>query len=302
MKKISKKAVLPVDCKKNNLAGKIKSRHRFIWISSGVFIIITAVVVSVFLYGHIDVKSATFGWLQTDWSGGASTTAMASHANNQTGWTKFFSKDANVDVTTVPGEASISATASTSVTTSNADFNTGTGPNIYVASNSISPKKPDGGSCSSASQCINGWCNASVCAYPWITGPCASLAVYYSDYGTATWGPYPGDCVGPQCATGLDTSYPSNYSLVASNAVDFTSYPARNACKTVGGRLPTMTELSCIYTNRTSYNTYGAFQSAIYWSSTEFNTASAWFVNFSSGGSGGNFKNTSYYVRCVKGQ
>lgn len=37
------------------------------------------------------VKGATFGWLQEDWSGGASSDT-AVHTNNQTGWNKYESQ------------------------------------------------------------------------------------------------------------------------------------------------------------------------------------------------------------------
>ncbi|NLE07588.1 MAG: DUF1566 domain-containing protein, partial [Parcubacteria group bacterium] len=102
-------------------------------------------------------------------------------------------------------------------------------------------------------------------------------------------------CDTPQC--GLDGAQDGD-NLVSSNAVDFTDYSARNICKAIGGRLPTVTELSSMYTNRALF---GTFQSNGYWSSTEYNTSGAKYVHFSNGDIYSNFKDTIYYVRCVKG-
>lgn len=57
------------------------------------------VIVSVFLIfnKNIDIEAATFGWLQTTWSGGASSTAIASHNSDQSGWAFFNSKSANLN-------------------------------------------------------------------------------------------------------------------------------------------------------------------------------------------------------------
>lgn len=113
--------------------------------------------------------------------------------------------------------------------------------------------------------------------------------------GTKQWKTTATACDTPQC--GLDGGQDGD-NLVASNAVDFTDYPARDACKSIGGRLPTRTELSSIYTNRALF---GTFQSGNYWSSTEFSTTFARFVIFTSSGTGSTDKRIDHYVRCVKG-
>ena len=53
--------------------------------------------------------SANFVWDQTDWSGGVdqSSSGVAVHPGDQTGWSKFFSKDTYTDIST-PGGISIS--------------------------------------------------------------------------------------------------------------------------------------------------------------------------------------------------
>ena len=87
--------------------------------------------------------------------------------------------------------------------------------------------------------------------------------------------------------------------LVSDNTVDFsTVYPARDYCDSIDARLPTIDELECMYTNRSTFN-IGA--SGRYWSSTELLEADAHDVNFSSGSSSSSGKTDAYYVRCVLG-
>ena len=100
-------------------------------------------------------------------------------------------------------------------------------------------------------------------------------------------------CASPQCSAGV---------LVADNLVDFSAYPARDACKVIGGRLPTEAELACISSNKTNYNTYGDFVFGAYWSATEYNAGFAWGVYFGVGSQDGYNKTVNYNVRCVRGQ
>ena len=105
----------------------------------------------------------------------------------------------------------------------------------------------------------------------------------------------------PQGATGLDPNYPSNMSLVSPQAnpgVDFSDYPAQNACKALGGKLPNMQELLAIYAGRASYgNNFN--MTGFYWSSTESDSSSAHAVYFGSGGDAVSTKSGVYPVRCV---
>jgi hypothetical protein len=105
----------------------------------------------------------------------------------------------------------------------------------------------------------------------------------------------------PQGATGLDPNYPSNMSLVSPQinpAVDFSAYPAQNACKAIGGRLPNMQELLAIYAGRATYG--NNFQVNDYWSSTEY-SGGAYGVYFSGGATDYIGKQVYFYVRCVAG-
>ncbi|HAS00147.1 MAG: hypothetical protein US57_C0002G0052 [Candidatus Moranbacteria bacterium GW2011_GWC2_37_73] len=249
-------------------------------------------------------KSATFGWLQTDWSGGIDAVATAIHTSNQNGWIKFFSKDDDVD--TSSGEIKISSTTDSFVTTSDTDFNAFAKTQSFVSgagsAGTIYAQKPDGGSCTTNTECVNNWCNVNVCANPWTVGPCAGFAVYKEDSGdpahpgTWQWKTSDTDCAAPQClpVDGFD-------GLVADNNVDFSLYPSRNACKAIGGRLPTRNELLCIYSNKASYGMASA--TGLYNTSQEAAVNKILTVRFSDGFSNvaGAWYKTSWWLnRCVK--
>ncbi len=102
-------------------------------------------------------------------------------------------------------------------------------------------------------------------------------------------------CGQPQCSMGGGQD---GDQLKADNTLNFGSYPARNYCKAIGGRLPTIDELECMYTNRASF---GSFGSGYYWSSTEYSVTGARGVDFSDGSSYYNNKTFAGYVRCVRG-
>jgi len=104
-------------------------------------------------------------------------------------------------------------------------------------------------------------------------------------------------CDQPECGT---DGVQSGDNLVADNTVNFLNYPARDACAAAGGRLPTIAELQCIYTNRATFG--DNFGTGNFWSAAEYSTAAgAWYVNFSAGGASSLNKTTSGYVRCVRG-
>ena len=103
-------------------------------------------------------------------------------------------------------------------------------------------------------------------------------------------------CDRPEC--GADGGQ-SGDNLVNDNTVDFTLYPARDYCKSIGGRLPNRDELSCIYINRAIFG--DNFGTGHYWSSTENSETYAYSRLFSSGSEGNANKAGGYYVRCVRG-
>lgn len=63
-----------------------------------------------------------------------------------------------------------------------------------------------------------------------------------------------------------------------------------------GWRMPTRIELLQAYED----NVDGFKTDGYYWSSTEFNASSAWYVYFYSGDAFSYSKTYTYYVRCVK--
>jgi len=113
---------------------------------------------------------------------------------------------------------------------------------------------------------------------------------------TKQWKTANTSCDKPQC--GADGGQDGD-NLVADNTTDFTSYPARDYCKSIGARLPTNSELGCMYTNRATFgNNFGA---GSYWSETELSATYARYVSFPDGDQYYAFKTNTYYVRCVKG-
>ncbi|MCK5629388.1 MAG: DUF1566 domain-containing protein, partial [Nanoarchaeota archaeon] len=140
-----------------------------------------------------------------------------------------------------------------------------------------------------------------VCTNPfWISGSCSGIEVYHINIvDQKPWGPTATDCRSPQCAIGLDSDYPLKYALVADNTVSFSSYPARDACKDLGGRLPTINELACISDNS---GDYGTFVNSYYWSSTEDDAYNSRILWVPYGTVGRNGKLGSKYVRCVRSE
>lgn len=76
--------------------------------------------------------ASNYNWIQSDWSGGADTSATAVHPGGQTGWTKFYSKDPYVR-TSIAGEVSIFPQPSSIVQTADLnDFDRGTLTNLKL--------------------------------------------------------------------------------------------------------------------------------------------------------------------------
>lgn len=112
-------------------------------------------------------------------------------------------------------------------------------------------------------------------------------------------------CSSPQCALGVDPNYSNQWGFLPDNTTDFSLsqtppyYPARDACKAIGGRLPTITELQSIYGSKSSY---GTFQNNFYWTSlnSNINAAAAWYVNMTDNNTNTTSKDNAYPIRCVR--
>ncbi|MGW8185269.1 MAG: hypothetical protein ACWGHO_04145 [Candidatus Moraniibacteriota bacterium] len=112
------------------------------------------------------------------------------------------------------------------------------------------------------------------------------------------WKIWNNDCNTPEC--GLDGGQAGDM-LTADNTFDFSAYyPARQACKAVGGRLPTVAELQCIFSYKSSFgNNFSS--STYYWNAEEYSTTQARVVS--------SYNNSTYYYgktdsrpfRCVRG-
>jgi len=140
--------------KKLSLRGK---KTKYIITALLVLCVISGAVV---FYRSLIARSAVYGWVQTNWSGGADTGATAAHPGDETGWTKYYSKDEVVSTST-PGEIKLASTTVSWTETANADFNAGTLDNTFASSSAVWLKKPTGVACSYGAECTGGYCNAS---------------------------------------------------------------------------------------------------------------------------------------------
>jgi hypothetical protein len=238
-------------------------------------------------------NSALAGSTQKIWN------TLADFTNNNGATTNITNSNINLN----SGDPKLSTSIGGDTDSTTAEFNTWEKSNTAAGTNNVYLLKPLGATATSGSECASGAVQGGVCYSPWIAGRAgtamASKEVYNANLtSTYSWGPYPGSCFGPQCATELDPNYPSNYALVASNTVDFSAYPARNACKAIGGRLPYINELLELYAGQASYgNNFGA---GYFWSATEYEAFYARFVNFYNGNANNDDKDFAFYVRCVR--
>ena len=101
---------------------------------------ILAIVGISFLTYNFIAKGATYGWLQASWLGvlrdqascesaggtwdATNSQCIATHTNNKTGWTAYFSKDSNVD--TSNDQLTLASGSSSVVQTTTSDFDAGT--------------------------------------------------------------------------------------------------------------------------------------------------------------------------------
>lgn len=142
------------------------------------------------------------------------------------------------------------------------------------------------------------FCNASTtCAND--LGDGDYILVVQSDLAsTKQWKTANTACDRPEC--GADGGQNGD-NLVADNTVNFATngYTARDACKDIGGRLPTKDELNCMYTNKATFG--DNFADGYYWSSTEGSDTYAWRQSFTTGSQYNLDKTPSRYVRCVRG-
>jgi hypothetical protein len=124
--------------------------------------------------------------------------------------------------------------------------------------------------------------------------------VYKTNLGPLAWKSPAGSCRAPECAFGTEPQWPNWWSLVSPQdnpSVDFSSYPAQNACKLVGGRLPTTTEFDSMYANKASY---GMTPIKVYWTTVAANDTNAAWKRTSDGNLGTDLMTALKDVRCIR--
>ena len=150
---------------------KFQKKVRFLSKTAFALIVVTTIITSSFLYfmmpGKPDSFAATYNWNQSNWFGGADTVATANHNTDQNNWTKFYSKDDNVDVSTV-GEMKLALTTASVIETTDVDFNAGeqsTGlsgsGDFYIDEGNVYLKKMSGASCTVSDECIGSICDGT---------------------------------------------------------------------------------------------------------------------------------------------
>jgi hypothetical protein len=144
---------------------------------------------------------------------------------------------------------------------------------------------------------IGDTCGGGKVAY--LDGSGGGLIAASADNSTGIeWGCY-GTSVGAS-GTAIGTGA-SNTSAILSGCA--TRPIAASVCSTYDGGgyddwfLPSLDELNELYTNQVAI---GGFQPANYWSSTENTTLYAWEQGFDNGSQGGNYKDDTNRVRCVR--
>lgn len=165
---------------------KTKQKHAKVFSLAGITTIILVTAMSSLLVnlmiGPIEkTLAATYYWTQASWSGGADTVNSADHSTDQSGWTKYYSKDAGI----TDGASLTVATVSNSWDDSSTfdtfdDPSTDDETSLSVAASSVTLLKPDTAACSASSECENSCCGG-VCG----SGGCGGVTTV--NYGGKTY-------------------------------------------------------------------------------------------------------------------
>ena len=163
------------------------------------------------------------------------------------------------------------------VQTNDADFNAGTKQgDVLVANNSI------------------------LIQSDWVSGNVPGLQIYKNDLsGTYQYKTTDTSCDTPQCSQDGGQDGDELVSPQIYTDVDFTQYPAQNACKAIGGRIPSITELASIYSERVSYGFSPIYD--YYVTSLEYSSSFYYVYLMQENYPEGNISKTiPYNVRCVR--
>lgn len=116
----------------------------------------------------------------------------------------------------------------------------------------------------------------AIMAGRWFAGFCPGMQVSPADFPLGNnfeWKTSSTACDIPQCGQNGGQDGDNLVDPIANPGVDFSEYPAQNACKVIGGRLPTKSELLCMANYEYTFN----FRYE-HWSGTEGSDAGAWIV------------------------
>jgi len=131
---------------------------------------------------------------------------------------------------------------------------------------------------------------------PGLMGDGTGLLVKRANETSRQWKISNSACDTPQCGT--DGGQADN--LVADNTIDFSAYyPARQACKDAGGRLPTMAEIQCIFSYQGLFGSNFGYN--MYWTSLEVDATYAKRVYSYDNNVYNDGKTTVSPIRCVRG-
>ena len=273
-----------------------------------VFILVFGVIGGGVLYKTLITRGANYGWLQTDWSGGASTTAVARHPGDIDTWTKYQSKDTLLSTST-DGQLTLSSQTASTTDTADADFNAGTASNTYVENGTVKLKKPNGVACTAGTECTGGYCCGTCVSSLAVGDTCLGGKIFYVSGGhglvamtsdtsaSAQWG-----CYGT-AITGADSNTNGAQNTIDIVAGCAEASRAARLCSDLssGGYsdwyLPAKDQLHTLYGQRAAV---GGFTTGNYWSSTEDNSNSAWLEPFLFGFQLSINKFSGNYVRCIR--
>ena len=152
--------LLDVHCDKQKRATYF-SLSSLIILALGILLI--SLASQVIFPGLKPLRAVTHGWVQTDWSGGVSS-SIADHFEDMENWSLFLQKDSAVDIST-EGELSITEPSDSIIESSGSDFEDGEFDNTFLTMDGrVMLQKPYGASCESDEECSGDFqCFDGVC-------------------------------------------------------------------------------------------------------------------------------------------
>jgi hypothetical protein len=284
---------------------------------------VTVCVLILTLILSSQTRAATYQWVQSSWSGGADTSAIAGHPSNLTGWTKYFSKDSVISA----GNDGITGNTTTTnlIDTTNSDFSLASSSNMYITNDSVTLLKQEGGSCSTSTECANNLCKSGVCtlvgesyqggkiAYifkegdsGYVAGETHGLIAATADVATGEYGIrwYKGSYVltganGSSIGTGLSNTN----KIISVQGSVATTYAAGVARAYTGGGytdwyLPSLYELQKLWLGRDLIGGFNRYMA--YWSSTEQDFEKAYDILWNTGGIRNDTKDVNAQIRPIR--